>query len=223
MAPKINKRLARIEAALAKMTMEPSGSQPKPRRPGGARSQRQRPGPSRINNPPQNQGMIRIRRVEMVEAVKAATDGSASGTIKLQPSDFPFLKGLGKSFEKVKWTKIHVYWKPAGSLTTTGLLAIGVDWDADDDFKAPSRENILAYTPNISCPVREDCQRSPLKLPAVRLRQLGWLTPDGGGNPATRRPATLVYSLSSNISSNNLVGEIYIDYAVQMTGTRVSA
>lgn len=165
--------------------------------------------------------MIRIRRVEMVESVKASADGSASGTIKLEPGDFPFLKGLGKSFEKVKWTKIHVYWKPAGSMTTTGLIAIGVDWDAQDGFKAPERDKILAYTPCISCPVREDCQKSPLKLPAIRLRQMGWLTPDGQGNPATRRPGTIAYNLSSNIQSGSLVGEIYIDYAVQMSGTRV--
>lgn len=233
MPPKMQKRIQALEREIRKLTLAaaaplPRGPPPRPQRPGGARFRPNPPrvprAPARFTAVPQQSGLIKISRTEMVTAVKAGSDGSASGTIKLQPDAFPFLKGLGKSFEKVRWSKIHCYWKPAGSLTTTGLIAVGVDWDAVDSFTAPNRESVLCYTPCISCPVREDCQKEPLKLPASRLRQMGWLTPDGSAtsNPATRRPATLAYNLSSNIDANKLIGELYISYTVEMVGTRVT-
>lgn len=218
-AKALKKRIARLEKLVENMALKGATTAPKPQRKGGAR------GPKAsftMANPPANFGSIRISRVEMVEAVKADASGAAKGVVFLQPDNFPFLKNLGQSFEKVKWLKVQAYWKPAGSLTTTGLIAIGMDWDAPDNFTAPDREKILVYTPNISCPVREDCQKAPLKIPPARLRSLGWLAPAGAGNPITRRPGALAYNLSSNMAKDALIGEIYISYIVQMAGTKVA-
>lgn len=214
---KLEKQMASLSTALNRAPV-PKAPAPKPQRAGGARKKRP------VGAEAINQGIIKISRTEMVAAVKQGTGDTVSGILKLEPDEFPFLKGLGKSFEKVKWIKIHVFWKGAGSGMTTGSLAMGVDWDASDSFTAPTREKILAYTPNKVCLTRNDCEKDPMVIPPARLRAMGWLTPDGGANsnPATRRPGTLAYTVSSNIENTKLVGEFYISYTVHMTGTRVA-
>lgn len=215
MPPKVEKRLKELEKQLKSLNFALK-SKGKGKGKGGPKP----PGPPKALNA--NAGSISIYRTEMIKSVAAGDGGDVKFTFKVEPSQFPFLQGLGKCFEKVRWQKIHVWWKPAASYQTSGMLAMGWDWDAADNFAAPDRAAIMQYTPSVSCHIRDDCQKNPLVVPPARLKSIGWLAPDGGGNPITQRPGTLCVSIDSNMKKDELVGELYIQYRVQMSGTRVS-
>lgn len=217
MPPKVEKRLQELEKQLKNLNLTLKKGKGKGKKGGGP----PKPGPS--NAPNFSAGSISVFRTEMIKSVKAGDQGDINFTFKIEPDQFPFLAGLGKCFEKVRWQKIHVWWKPAASYQNSGMLAIGMDWDAADGMSPPPRVSVLQYTPCISCHIRDDCQKSPLVIPPARLRTIGWLAPEGGGNPITRRPGTLCISVDSNMKKDELIGEVYIQYRVQMSGTRVSA
>lgn len=187
------------------------------------RKKRKRPR-ANLSCGPANSGQMTIARSELVVTVKSGADGSASGKIMLQPDQYPWLKQLAAAFEKVKWRKIHVFWKPAGSAMTTGQIAVGMDWDATDSASVTERNKIVAYEPHAYWRVRDDTQSRPMVIPPKRLTQCGsdgWVIPDAGAAtaPSARRPGVLFYTLSSDIKSA-VVGDLFICYAVVLAGPR---
>lgn len=165
-------------------------------------------------------GMMISRRELIAEVTLAATKSDVYGMVELRPDKFHFLKGLAKSFERFRFSKMRIYWKPAVGTTVGGMVGLGVDWDFSTTTSNQTRADISSYTPSQCFAVWADTEPKPLVLPQNRLQSRPWYltsgtTFDGG-------VALLKYAASgeANASSARTLGEIWVDYTVQFSGTQ---
>lgn len=137
-----------------------------------------------------------------------------------------FLKGIASSFERSRWLKLHVYYKPAVGTTQGGLVSIGTDfaWAYQDDAgkKKISRSIVRCLTPSITHSVWEDSQRTPLRVPKNMLMSRLWYTHSNTAE-LDAAPCDILFAvdISSPASADLLVGEIFIDYSLEFEGTKI--
>lgn len=163
-------------------------------------------------------GEIVFTRSEQVKLVKLAKGAaSAVGHVDLQPDSFPFLKNLWKSFERIKWLNISVRWVPAVGTTFGGLIAYGADYSnrlVDSD-----RAAITALTPNKTHALWVDSSNSPLVLPPSRLQTRLWYVESSDLND--HQPCRMMFAVDATaVTAETTVGEFWISYKVQFSGTR---
>lgn len=161
------------------------------------------------------EGMITLSRKELLATIKADAAGNAIGTYNIKPSTFTFLKNLGSSFERSRWLKVAVSYKPAVSMTSAGLLAMGVDWDGAS--VARTRENIAAYTPSSTFAIWQDTEKNPMVLPPARLQSRQWYSHQSS-EAQEWGPGSIAVAATGPESAT--LGEVYVSYTIQMMGTR---
>lgn len=168
-------------------------------------------------------GEITISRKELFKSITTDATGKKSDYADLVPSNFNVLKHLAKSFERIKWLKCHVYYKPAVGTTKGGLITIGVDWD----FSAPEATKITrlvatGFTPSSTCAIWDDMEDRKMVLPANRLMSRQWYheISTGTSDRYDEAPGRLVYAVETSDALNSLVGEIWVEYTVVMSGTQ---
>lgn len=159
------------------------------------------------------EGMITLTRKELLTTITADKDGNSTKSVALKPASFTFLKNIGSSFERSRWLKMSVVYKPAVSMTAAGLVAMGVDWDSKGT--GTTREAIAAYTPSSTFAVWQDTERNPLTLPPARLQSRQWYTHDSASDWG---PGTLAIQATGTASAT--LGEIFVTYTIQMMGTK---
>uniref|UniRef100_A0AB39J8D1 Capsid protein n=1 Tax=Chihuahua culicoides solemo-like virus 1 TaxID=3239315 RepID=A0AB39J8D1_9VIRU len=197
--------LQKMVQMMSSVKMQPSApKRPKPRRNRKARV-------SAVDA----EGMITLSRKELVTTITSESNGSKSLTIALKPDSFKFLKNLGSSFERTRWLKMSFFYKPAVSMTSAGLVAMGVDWDSQSTKS--TREDIAAYTPSSTFAVWQDTEKAPLILPPTKLQSRQWYM-HASSEQADSGPGTLVISATGPNSST--LGELFVVYTVQMMGTK---
>lgn len=164
-------------------------------------------------------GDIAISRQEMVQTIKLASGKTeGGGHVDLAPESFTFLKSLFRSFDRVKWTRMAFYYKPAVGTTYGGLVSIGVDWDYGQ-ADTTDRAQISAYTPNASFAAWSDTQKSPMVLPAARLMSRTWYLPRATAFQ-DKGPGKIHWAASgSSETGETTLGELWVDYSVIMSGT----
>lgn len=163
-----------------------------------------------------NVGAVTVSRREMFVEV---TGGDVKVYI-FEPSNFTWLANLSKSFDRLVWVRAHLYFKSAVGTTTNGMVAYGMDWN----FSNPSftnRKTVLACTPVADHPVWQSTEDQPLILPPNRLmsRREYLVTTSSTVKQEDRAPGYLLVACSSD--SKTVVGEIWVDYTVQLFGTSV--
>lgn len=166
-----------------------------------------------------NQGEIVISRRELVNTVTLDQGKTESnGYLVLKPSNFTFLNTLSKSFERFKFMKVHIYYKPAVGTTYGGLIALGIDYDVQTPTTL-TRAKVVAQTPSVSVPLWQDTEGRPLIIPPNRLQSRAWYVSTASDTVDTA-PATLFFSASASSSSTKMtLGEIWVDYTVMFSGT----
>lgn len=183
-------------------------------------SRKKRKNRKRKNPVPRNAGIangeLRLSKMELVEAVKATkATGMGNGSFKLIVTALPFLKSIGGSFERIKWLKCRVMYKPLVGTVRDGGVTIGIDWN----FKDPqsTRSKIACYTPTQSGPVFKDFS---LNLPANKLQSRLWFLTTAEGFDGG--PGIVVYAVEGCTSKDAdvTVGEIWVDYTVVLSGTQ---
>lgn len=197
---------------LKKVALTKSGSsQPKRRR--RARKARTKPAASQ-------EGQIVLTRTELLGTVSIKkTKDTAMGHFDLVPDSFTFLKGISKSFERVRWDKLHIFYKPAVGTTYGGLVSVGVDWDfAQTDVE---RSKISGFTPNQTCAAWADTESKPMVLPQSRLQSRLWYLPNGSADWPDKGPGKLHWAATGTTSdkADTTVGEFWASYRVTMQGT----
>lgn len=192
-----------------------------PKAPAASKKKRKRKNKAAGNRLTQSDpgGMTIARRELLMEVAIAANKDAVYKMADLRPDNFHFLKGIAKSFERFRFTKLNIYWKPAVGTTYGGMVAIGIDWDFSDNT-AQTRADITSYTPSQSFSCWSDTERTPLVLPPSRLQSRNWYatsatTFDGG---VGRLKIAANGETSPNTSKT--VGELWIDYRVQFSGTQ---
>lgn len=158
---------------------------------------------------------MRLARSELVRSLTTDATGSASGTIGIIPDSFPVLNQLFKSFEKIKWLGLRVYYKPAVGTTVGGLITYGVDWDRKADAGS-TRQKVAAYTPSHTQAIWADNEMTPMIVPPSRLQLRIWYTPDEG----MPGPGSLVYRAEGPKST--VIGEFWVHYQAVLAGTRAA-
>lgn len=216
MPPKRNpveRRIQRLENMFSQMTLRgaPSG-----RRAAGRRRRRPSNQPSAAPRIGQvTPGEVVITKLELCTTIKVeASKPSASGKCSLQVADFPFLKVLSASFERIRWHSCKVMYKPAASMVTAGLVTMGVDWSWSN--LATDRKKIAAYTPTATAAVWKEFT---MILPPNRLQSRIWYntresdTIDSG-------PGQICFAVDAPGGSSGLTaGELWIEYRVTLSGT----
>ncbi|USL85433.1 MAG: hypothetical protein [Ixodes ricinus sobemo-like virus 1] len=183
---------------------------------GGSRKRRRKKGNLGANA---GQGVITFSRKEKVCDVDiGASQTGGSGNFDLVPKSFTFLKKF-TMFDKVKWNKIVLFYKPGVGATFNGFVSYGVLWDFS--AKEADRAKISALTPNMSHALWYDGQMTPLVLPQSKLQTRPWFSVGDDKDIYETGPGRVFWASSTTdtTTSTRVVGEIWADYSITMTGT----
>lgn len=170
-----------------------------------------------------------LARSELLLEVKTDADGKASGSVLIDPVNFPFLKTISASFERIRWNAVHVEWRPAVGANTDGMVALGYDWAEAGDLvtvagrlclaslKAVERSSVLARTPNRDAPVWQSIKS--WTIPAAKLQSRQWYVLAGGNKAPSidRAPGSLMWAVSG--AGGKTMGEVWVTYSVRLMGT----
>lgn len=207
--------MGQLMAAFKKLQTGPTTSGRRPR--GNKRRQR----PRNRQQTSCGEGAITLSRCElMVSLVIKKGTSTSTGHVDLIPSSFSFLKGIAKSFDRLKWNNMRVFYKPAVGTVYGGLVSYGVDWDFSTtaELKRPA---ISGLTPNYSLAAHADSEKSPLVLPSRRIQSRLWYSPNSGTEYKDMGPGKLMWAVDgmSADKSDVTVGELWVAYSVTMQGT----
>lgn len=196
-----NNQVNKLVKAMAKVAVQPKPKKNKKKnKRRKAKSTPGTTGQTTINQ----QGMITFSRLEYVG------DVSSVGSFDLTPSSFPFLKSLASSFELYKWLKLEVQYKPAVGTQTAGAVTFGVDWS--NKKTKQKRQEIASLTPMVDTPV---WQMAKMTLPPSRIQtRREYILEASDVND--KQPGALLWASTASGS----VGDMWINYTVQMYGTK---
>lgn len=184
-------------------------------RPGGSGRKRK----NRAKGAVGGQGVLSFARKEKVADVtirKAVT--ADSGSFDIVPSSFTFLRQF-TMFDKVKWNKLQLFYRPGVGATFNGFVSYGVLWDFSKS--SANRDQISALTPNMSHALWFDGQQQPMNLPTAKLQTRPWFTPDDTKDVIEQGPGRVFWAATTTdtAAADRVVGEIWADYSIVMTGT----
>lgn len=168
------------------------------------------------------QGTITLSRREMLRSVKVgpANSAYAADSVEIQPNKFQFLKQF-TMFDKVKWQKLHIFYKPGVGANFNGFVSYGVSWDMETT-DPKDREAISALTPNMSHALWFDGEARPLVCPQSKLAMRAWYTPTDTKDLVERGPGKILIGATTSGQTNTtamVVGELWADYTVTLTGS----
>jgi len=155
--------------------------------------------------------------VQLAAGTQASPTTSSHGTFNIVPDSFTHLKQMGKIFERIRWHKVNFRYVPAVGTTYGGLVAYGADWtrkNTGDTLGA-----ISALTPNLSHSAWANGPR-PLVLPKDRLMTKLWY--NTSFDTADESPCQIDWfaqGAPNATASPVVIGYVYADYAVTLTGT----
>lgn len=154
-------------------------------------------------------GSIRIRRRELLASLKLGDSGSKA----LKVADFPWLKKIAAAYDRVKWHRCILTWRPAVGTTTGGQIIFGPDWDSNST--TTTVEAISCLTPVYESPL---WQGGSLTLPPGRLmtRKEYQVRGDTKTADADLSPAYIVYNVGGKDGD---AGHLWIEYEVTLFGT----
>lgn len=151
------------------------------------------------------EGTIRFSKTELLVSIEGN-----NGNVVLSPNSFPFLRNLSSSFERYRWEKLIIHYKPSVGSVVAGAITFGVDW-SHVSLKT-DRAGISAYSPVYDSPV---WQTGKLVLPIVKLASRREYILDAVDvNDAS--PGTLCWASTNKAA----VGDLWIEYSITMLGTR---
>lgn len=181
------------------------------------RGRRRKKGVASVSN---NMGVVTFARRELLAplVVKATTTSLLTG-FGIVPGTFSFLKQFSM-FDKVKWNKLHVFYKPGVGSTFNGMISYGVLWDWVK-LAPGSRDDISSLTPNATHSLWMDGSDKPLVCPPSKLQAKPWYTPADTKDDVEKGPGVLLVAVSmpDKKEADFTVGELWVDYSVTLTGT----
>lgn len=203
-----NKNLAPLTMASLVTAMSKAQVAPKPKK---------KRAPRRKNNPSREDGSITLTRTELVTTLTLSNASSAVGHIDLLPDSFPFMKAVFAAFDRLKWLKLHMYYKPAVGTVYGGLVSFGMDWDFSS--VDVNRSKISGFSPNCTIAAWADGENRPLVIPPNKLMSRSWYTPRQG-DWVDKGPGKIHWAINGKRDAGETtIGELWVSYTVQMFGT----
>lgn len=162
-------------------------------------------------------GDVRIRRRELYVPLTGATDKEVICQKFIKPDDIPWLKVLSASFQRFRFERVALSWRPAVGTTFAGMVTYGVQWDCGT---APdTRAKVQTYTPAMDHPIWQSTDARPMVLPPSQLHSRQWFATSGSTDPIDKAPAAISIA-ASKVEKAILLGELWIEYDVILEGPK---
>lgn len=207
---KLKKEVAQLTATLGRMSqLSVSGAKSKKK----AKKSKQNSSSLAVT------GRITLSKCAPILTVTLPKDSSLKVlTVDVEPSKIAGMTKLSDQFERSRWEKLSVYYKPMVGTTTGGGVTIGVDWDHSQ--AVTTRVAVSGYTPAQTLPVWQDGERQKMVLPKSRLNTKLWYTHAlNGSAPNDKGPCTIVVGVEAGkASQDQVLGEIWVDATVTFDG-----
>lgn len=161
-------------------------------------------------------GDVTITKTELTSTVKlAAGHASAFGSVEIRTGgDLPWLKVMAASFERARWTRLRIVYKPGCAMTQSGRFSMGFDWDWTNT--ATTRARISGYQPNAGCAVYQDCA---MTIPVTKGPQRWFI--DAADDYTLKGPGKAVWAVdATSTTAETVLGEIWIEYTVILSGPK---
>lgn len=189
-----------------------------PQRVAAALSQPVRPRGSNVSS--QQQGMVVVSRSEMLSTLSSTQAvGTAFGQIDLFPtsSSMSWLAKLVVAFERIEWLSATLVYKPFVGTTTNGSICFGVDWNSSVSLSADNaRAKVQASTPVFEAPI---WQTGKLPLPSSMLMSRRFYTLSSSTEKPDHQPGIVIWSMTNSPGNSEILGELWVDYRVRLSGT----
>lgn len=157
-------------------------------------------------------GTIRVNRRELLLELKQSTAGS----VDLMCANLPWLSKLSACFDRIRWHRAILVWRPAVGTSTGGQLLMGPDWDSN--ISKVSATQVAALTPIYESPIWQGGQ---LALPSSRLmtRKEYFIRQDKDKKTQVSEcsPCGILYSVTG--TADQPAGHLWLDYDVTLFGT----
>lgn len=176
-------------------------------------SQNPNPRGSRSRGGPAN-GTFRVVKRELLDTVKTTTNQYIASVI-LHPDKLPWLGALAKGFDRIKWHRAKIIWRPSVGAMESGSIAIGIDWDSN--AAALDYKNTVALTPVMDSPV---WQSTTLPLPSGKLqtRKEYHIRKDTNESDYDKAPGYALI-VTEGAKQNTTIGHVWLEYDVSLFGT----
>lgn len=169
-----------------------------------------------------NGGRIVLSRDELLVQVKTTPGrGESVFSVDLKPSAgvMPFLFRLATCYQRIKWIRAHISWRPACGTNTNGIVSYGVAYNNTKAIN--TRELVTSLTPCNDHPVWQSTGIAQLIIPADMLMSRKWYALNTGSDDPFDQQMGKFYVGVSHDTANSAEsrGEFWISYTVEMEGT----
>ncbi len=159
---------------------------------------------------------------ERVEALGPITGNTANfaiaGSYSINPglsATFPWLAAPATAFNMYKFRKLRIFYKNSTSSTNTGVVVIGYNPDPND-IAPTTLSQIENYETRVRIATWEDSYVDVPYEDLNRLRKFLVRSSIVPGELATYDIGSIYVAVSGNNSSTTTVGEIWVEYIVDM-------
>lgn len=189
-------------------------SQPNPVRVGGRRP--------RMGSKIGNGGRIVLTRDELLVQVKTTPNrGESVFSVDLKPSAgvMPFLFRLATCYQRIRWMRAHISWRPACGTNTNGIVSYGVAYNNTQSIN--TRELVTSLTPCNDHAVWQSTGVAPLVIPTDMLMSRRWYALNTAqDDPFDKQFGKFYVGVSHDAHpAGESRGEFWISYSVEMEGT----
>lgn len=190
-------------------------SNPNPVRASGRRG-------ARMGNRIGNGGRIVLSRDELLVQVKTTpSSGESVFSVDLKPSTgtMPFLFRLATCYQRIRWARAHISWRPSCGTNTNGIISYGVAWNNTQALN--TRELVTSLTPCNDHPVWQSTGVAPLVIPQDMLMSRKWYALNTNkADPFDQQMGRFYVGVSHDArGAAESRGEFWISYTVEMEGT----
>lgn len=170
-----------------------------------------------------NGGRIVLQRDELLlQVVTTANKNESVFSKPLTPSSglMPFLFQISSCYQRIRWLKCHVTWRPGVGTSTNGIITYGFQFN---DGAAPSsRADVTNLTPVNDHAVWQSGSSTPLVVPSDMLMSRKWYVLNSTSADAYDKALGSFCCGVSHDSkaTTSTLGEFWVSYSVEMEGTR---
>ncbi len=160
-----------------------------------------------------------FERVEAVGPITGSTTAFAvAGNYSINPglsSLFPWMSAPAAAFNMYKFRKLRIHYKNSTGTTNTGVVVIGFNPDPND-IAPTSLSQIENYETRVRVATWEDSYVDVPKEDLARLKKFLVRTSIVPGELATYDLGSIYIVVSGNNSSSATVGELWLEYILDM-------
>lgn len=166
-----------------------------------------------------------LQRDELL--LQVATVPSKTETVFTKPlipssGVMPFLFQISSCYQRIRWLKCHVTWRPAVGTSTNGIITYGFQFNSDGSIT--TRSNVTDLTPVNDHPVWQSGQMTPLVVPQEMLQTRKWYVLNSTqADTYDKALGTFCVGAShDSAAAAKTLGEFWVSYSVEMEGTRTA-